>query len=122
MRRYDVAAAALAIGADRRWIDNAITHFTVHGVQRSARGRTRRLLPDSVLQLALAHQLWIALQLPVGRALELAHLMSTDGTVERDGFRLSIDIAGLRRELEHRLAAAVESAIAPRRGRPPLRR
>lgn len=122
MRRYNVAVAALAINAHRRWVDNALSQFAVDGVQRSARGRSRRLPTQSVLHLAIAHRLWTVLGIPVGHALELARPARAGDTVEREGIRLSIDIESIARELELRLASAVENAVTPRRGRPPSRR
>ena len=121
MKRYNVMATTLALGIDGKWIDNAITQFNVAGVQRFRRGRDRSLTAGSVLQLAIAHRLWVALGVPVGRALAVAPILIHDGELVLDDVRLSIDVQTIRVRLEHRLADAAEHVVAPRRGRPPLR-
>ena len=122
MKRYTVAASALAVGADERWIDNAITQFDVPGVRRFRRGRDRHLTGASVLQLAIAHRLWVALGVPVGKALMLASSLGENGEAMVGEVRIAMDVQGMRSGLEQRLADATEHLVAPRRGRPPSRR
>ena len=122
MKLYTIAASTLAVGADRRWIDNAITQFDVSGVRHFRRGRDRHLTSASVLQLAIAHRLCGALGLTVGKALLLASSIADSGEASVGDVRIAIDVQAIRLDLERRLADAAEHFVAPRRGRPPLRR
>ncbi len=122
MKRYTIAAATLAVGAEGRWIDNAITQFNVAGVRRFRRGRDRHLSPAGILHLAIAYRLWGALGLPVGKALLLATSLADSGEASLGDVHLAMDVQGIRQDLEQRLADAADRLVAPRRGRPPLRR
>ena len=127
MRAYTVAAAAVAIGANAKWVDNVLSHHAVPGVGRAARGVDRRLTPTAVLLLAITRLLVQELELPIARALVLAHEVARHRAPSGDHslsptLSLRVDVAAVERELSHRLAHAVETSVRPRRGRPPLTR
>jgi hypothetical protein len=76
------------------------------------------------LLLALTRQLHVSLAIGVRDALQLAtRLLADDGGAEwrMGALRLVLDRAALERALDDRLRIALESAPAPRRGRPPSR-
>ena len=125
MRSYDVAMASLAIDAPPKWTDNVLTQHEVAGVTPARRGLARRVPHATLMHLALTRELHVEVGLGVRDALHLARqLLSTDGAagVQRGSVRLVLDRALLDRTVERRLRDALESAPAPRRGRPARRR
>lgn len=123
MRTYHLAAAALAIEAPAKWLDNLISQHQIPGVRRERRGVSRRISPDGLLHAALVRRLSADVGLPVGRAVVVAReLVSADGTLSFDRFALSVDLRDLRQLLELRLREVVETTVPARRGRPPRRR
>ena len=123
MRSYSVAVAALAIDASHKWVDNLLSHFTVPHVASDRRGVARRIPHSALLQLAVTRELNTGLAIGVRDALALAtELLASDSNgVSRGGhLRVTWDRGAFERALGHRLRDALESAPAPRRGRPPV--
>lgn len=121
MRLYDVAVAALAIDAPQKWVDNVLSQHIVPDVVTDRRGVARRIPHSALLHLALARDAHAEIGLSVRDALHLAaQLLAADGdAVQVSGhLRVSVDRTGLERALAARLRDALESAPAPRRGRP----
>ncbi len=125
MRLYDVAIAALAIHAPRKWVDNILSHHEVPEVVIARRGVSRRIPHSALLQLALTRDLHVDLGMSVRDALGLAAALLRDeeGAVHTSGhLRVTLDRASLERRLQARLRDALESAPVPHRGRPRTRR
>lgn len=120
-RAYTLGTAALALGVSSKWLDNALSHFKVAGVQQKRQGVARRLAVDSLMALSVAVVLVDQLQVPLGRAIKISEqLARNDGRqVVSNTVQFSVDLATLRNELLDRLEHAVEIAPVPRRGRPP---
>jgi len=121
MRSYSVAISALAIGAPHKWIDNLLSHCPIPDVSAERRGVARRIPHVALLQLALTRELHLELGIGVRDALALAGelLSSDDNAVSRGGhLRVTCDRLALERMVSDRLRDALESAPAPRRGRP----
>lgn len=121
MRSYSVAVSSLAIAAPIKWLDNLLSHFPVPGVGAERRGVARRIPHSALLLLALTRELHLELGIGVRDALALAaHLLAADdGAVSRGGhLRVTCNRPALERSLSDRLRDALESAPAPRRGRP----
>ena len=124
MRSYTVAVSALAIGAPHKWLDNLLSHFPVPDVGSERRGVARRIPHSALLHLALARELHLDLGVGVRDALALAAdlLSSPEGAVSRGGhLRVTCDRLALEHAVGARLREALESAPAPRRGRPAAR-
>jgi hypothetical protein len=125
VRSYDVAMASLALGAPVKWTDNLLSHYAVPGVVSSDRGASRRIPHGALVFLAVVRELHTKLGLGVRDAVAMAPRLLADdaGTVHESGhLRVTLDHAGLERDLTLRLREALESAPTPRRGRPPTRR
>jgi hypothetical protein len=121
MRSYSVAVSSLAIGAPLKWLDNLLSHFPIPKVSLARRGVARRIPHSALVQLALTRELHLELGVGVRDALALAgELLSSDhGAVSRGGhLRVTCDRLALERAVSDRLRDALESAPAPRRGRP----
>lgn len=121
MRSYSVAVSSLAIGAPHKWLDNLLSHFPVPDVDSERRGVARRIPHSSLVLLALTRELHLDLGLGVRDALALASdlLSSEEHAVSRGGHvRVTCDRRTLEQSLVARLRDALESAPAPRRGRP----
>jgi len=124
MRSYSVAISSLAIGAPHKWLDNMLSHFPLPDVASERRGVARRVPHSALLHLALARELHLELGMGVRDALALARdlLSSSEGAVSRGGhLRVTCDRRALEQSVSARLRDALESAPAPRRGRPARR-
>jgi hypothetical protein len=127
-RSYDVAAAALALDVEPKWVDNVLSHHDVPGIARSRQGVSRAITPAGLLHLAVARALAEGVRVPIGTAIELATVLlagqagSVAETPVAPTLTLRLDRAAMASALEHRLLDAVELAPARRRGRPPRRR
>jgi hypothetical protein len=116
--------ASLAIDAPAKWTDNVLSQHHVDDVVAARRGVARRIPRTALVSLALTRELHVTLGMSVRDALALAHelLSSHDSaTATRGHLRLVCDRVALERALDTRLRDALESAPAPKRGRPSLR-
>ena len=122
MRSYTVAVASLAIGAPARWTDNLLSQHPLPDVVSHHRGVARRISYPALVRLAVIRQVHVGLGIGVGDAIRVAaRLLDPDGTgVYSSGqMHLTVDRHALESALQSRLAAVLESAPMPRRGRPP---
>jgi hypothetical protein len=122
VRAYTVAATAIALRVPPKWLDNTLSHFKITGVTQTRQGISRRLDTRSILILEIAIRLTRALGTPLSIALDIAERFSKHSgspTELEGGLTLSLDFTQVETDLLSRLAHAVESAPAPRRGRPP---
>lgn len=131
MRGYSVATAALALGIEHKWLDNLLSQNKVQGVSQSRQGVQRRLAPGALYVIATIHRLNRGLQIPVSRAIELAHdlwrvpgdeLSGNPAVIQLDGVSLAVDREELRRLVDEAVAGALEIAPRTRRGRPRRKR
>ena len=135
-RVYDIAVAALAIGVERKWLDNLTAQHSIPGTEHLARGVARRLSMRTLLTAAIVRDLSRGLGVPVARGVAVASLVlgaeptdqpvpASTPTAQRAGLQiadsvsLSIDVARLEMEIERRLLVAMETMVPRRRGRPP---
>ena len=127
MRSYSVAAAALALELEPKWLDNLLSQNRVAGVAQSRQGVARRISPGALYVIATVRDLNQQLQIPVSGALRLAHeLWSEPSTAPAEArtrlgvgaFSIELDRNTVRRRVDAALADALEMAPRPRRGRP----
>jgi hypothetical protein len=122
VRSYDIAIASLAISAPAKWTDNLLSQHGLPEVASSRHGVSRLISYPALVRLALIRQLHTWLGLGVGDAIRIAGELLDSGDThahESGQLRLTFDRPGLERVLDARLADVLESAPAPRRGRPP---
>lgn len=122
MPSYDIATAAFAAGAPKKWLDNLASQHPVPGIERMRRGVTRDFSFEAVLAVWLVRSLCVELAIPVHTATRIAAEIqaSLDGSITLPGgFTLSIDLEAAAREVRQRLLEAAESVPRVRRGRPP---
>lgn len=142
-RAYDVAVSALALGVERKWLDNLTSQHTIPGTEHVARGVPRRLAMQALVTAAIVRDLNRGLGVSVARAIELAGAVRARGPGESwtnpdligtqaaqqfppevvlaigDSVTLTIDAALIEQELERRLVTVMETTVPRRRGRPP---
>jgi len=125
MRAVTTGTAAFALGITKKDLDNILSRYPIRGYERGRQGVARRLSLASIEQVALAIDLTRDYSIPVPTALLLAEesLSSREGVVSSPGGHLAIhaDLDRIRRDLQAKLAEAIEHVIPPRRGRPPTR-
>lgn len=121
MPAYSIAMAALAINAPIKWTDNAVSQNSADGIVSVRRGIPRRVSRAGLLLLALARELHVELGLGVADALAKAARLveARHGTIRLGHLTVVADMEALQRDLDRRVAEALESAPVPRRGRPP---
>lgn len=125
MPSFDLAASAFALGVERKWLDNVLSHHEVEGTTRVRQGIQRRLGPATLLRIAVSKLLIEHLRLPISRALQIAQMVCASGTGEgavAPGLAVRVDVGALERGLTMRLREAAELIVPVRRGRPPKRR
>ena len=121
MRLYSIAVTSLAVGAPIKWTDNLISQHQIPDVRSMSRGVSRGVSWKGVVRIALIRDLHRQLGCGVREAVALADtlLRSADGTlVAGERLTLVVDRLALERDVQRRLADALESAPTPRRGRP----
>lgn len=128
MRGYSVAASALAIGVEPKWLDNLLSQNRVPGVVQARQGVPRRIPPSALYLIATAHGLNRDFQVPVGAALRLAQAIwesPNTGAVAAfavEDLSLQVDREALKSRVDQAVAEAIEMAPRPKRGRPPKTR
>jgi hypothetical protein len=124
-RYYHVDIAAFAAEADRKWVDNLLSHFVIAGVESARQGVSRRLSINAIQTVVLVRILARDTGLSIDRALSTANdlLGASDGRVlgGAEWVALQIDRPAFEAEVDRRVAAAVESVVPKRRGRPSSR-
>lgn len=139
MASYSTITAAIALGIDRKRLENLLLRCRIPGTSRGRQGHARRLSRTSLLALAALVRLQDELGIPASHAAELlaGGLLSAGsrasrdqadagarvepgapGALRRGPFTLAVDVAALDRELAAALAEAIEVSPRPRRGRP----
>jgi len=121
---YHVDIAGYAASTPRKWVDNLLSHFEVPGVEQGRRGSARRVTQVGLYHIALVRIIARELGVPLKTAVMLATtLMRTEspelpviGTLA-----LRFDRELFQREVDARVAEAVEAIVPARRGRPPAR-
>jgi hypothetical protein len=124
MRSYHIEVAALAAGADQKWVDNLLSHFAIPGVESARRGIARRISQRGLEHVALVRQIARDIGLPLARAVELAVrlLASANGLIDVTGaIQLRFDRPAFEAEVSRRVADAAERSTPARRGRRPAR-
>ena len=128
---YDLAALAEAFDADTRQLDNLLSRNEIDGVDRRARGVTRRVTLDAAVTIRVALELATTLRVPFAHALFIAArvvrsrtegLGSTGEVPVGPYCALRVDLPSLRRLTLEQLDAAVEIVGKRPRGRPPTKR
>lgn len=122
MRSYHVDIARHATDAERKWIDNLLSHFDVPGVARSRRGSPRRITTAGIYHIALTRRIVLELSTTLKAATALAQTLlrsdESDLTVFH-GLSLRFDRPAFEAGVDARIAEAVEMIVPARRGRPP---
>ena len=120
MRLYDVAVAAVALRVDRKWLDNVLSQHDVPGVGRSVQGVARQIPLRSLVIISVVRDLQQLIGLGVGRGLEVAGRLvgPAHGHARLGVAVMTVDVAAVEQDLDHRLVDAMEVVIPRRRGRP----
>lgn len=118
MRAVTTATAAVALGIDRKTLDNAISRLGSAVVPRGRQGLERRIPANLLPVIALAMDISTHLGTPIREAFPLAQRLMAG---QRElGPRLSIhaDVDRIQGEISARLESAIETVVRRPRGRP----
>lgn len=123
MRSLTTAAAAAALGVDRKLLDNILSKEACYLIGKGARGRARRIDFPALQRIAIALVLARDLGVSVARGLKLAEAVLVDenrGAVAIGSLiRLQFDLPQLNRAVEEAVVDTLEGFVTPKRGRPP---
>lgn len=120
-RLYHIEVAQHAVGADKKWVDNLLSHFEVPGVERARQGIARRISSRGIYHIALIHRLNSELGISVSSALPLATrlLASHAGRVGVGlWLELEVDLPSMQHGLDRLIEEASEISAPARRGGP----
>lgn len=119
-RAYTVATVALALQVSPKWVDNILSHHSVHGVTGGRQGIARQVTVEGLLHLKLTQLIIHDLGVATAAALALAtRVIQTGGRYSSgSGIVVQADLPVIRARILDSLTQAVESAPHPRRGRP----
>lgn len=121
MASYSTITAAIALGIDRKRLENLLARAHLQETaSRSRQGRSRRLDRSTLLTLATLVELQERLGMPAWIAAEVAAgLVAGNPAPHRRGpVTVTVDLRQIDTELTASLALAMEMAPRPRRGRP----
>jgi hypothetical protein len=125
VRSYNVTVTSLAVDAPVKWTDNLLSQHTIPNVLSAHRGVARRITHQALVRIAIVRQLHVRLGVSVADAVRIAEQLLFDfrpiGVHTSGQLTLTLDLAELERQLDIRLADALESAPSIRRGRPPAK-
>jgi hypothetical protein len=126
MAAYSIATVALALGVERKRLENILSRYEIPSTRSGRQGQARRLTRDATVNLAAMIQLEDLLSIPAPAAADLVRTArgqagSPEGSVQlvRESVSLIIGFAAIERALLAQLSEALEMAPRPRRGRPP---
>jgi hypothetical protein len=121
-RHYHVDIAVFAADADRKWVDNLLSHFDVPGVESARQGVARRISAHGIHHIALTWRLASAGGLSLASALAASRelLQAPNAAVQlAPALTLELNRADFLAEIDSRIGEGVESIVPKRRGRPP---
>lgn len=120
-RFYHIEVVQHAVNANKKWVDNLLSHFEVPGVERARQGIARRISSRGIYHIALIHQLNRELGISVSSALPLAtQLLASDAGRVGVGrwLELEVDLPAIQQSLDRLIEEASEISAPARRGRP----
>jgi len=118
MRAYTAATAAFTLRKPAKWVDNVLSHHSIHGVGRKSQGVARRLSLEAIIELAVALRIHRGFGSSIARSLEVARSLGPGGICRIEGVTVSVNLQEIRSEVLDRLQHAVETVPVPKRGRP----
>jgi len=121
MKSLSTAAAAAALGIDRKALDNVLAREASSLVASGRRGRSRRIPMAALERIAVALVLSRDLGVGIARGLELAAaiIAAPASSIPAGSLcTVTFEVARLRHALERAVDEALESIAEPVRGRP----
>lgn len=134
MRAVTGATAADILGVEQKAFDNLLLRIGPDAITPGRQGVERRIPVALIEDLLLSLELSRGLSIPAKDAFQLARrlLGRSPGTGRPDleadfvgslhigaFIQIGVDVQSLRRQVQERLEAAVETVVRRRRGRPP---
>lgn len=121
MRTLSTASAAVALGIDKKTLDNIVARDCRSIILTGRRGRSRQIPVAALERIAVAFILNRDLGVSFARGIELAELIfnAPFSAVSIGSLgTLTFDVSRLRRTLELAIDEALEAVAEPARGRP----
>jgi len=126
MRAITSQTAAQVLEITPKQLDNLLLRIgggasSSESGSKGRQGRERRIPIKILPELALTLELMAGLGVGVRDGYRLAAALCSGGDQEAGHLTLRADLEGLRDQIDQRLAAAIETTVRAKRGRPILR-
>jgi hypothetical protein len=126
MRAITSQTAAQVLEITPKQLDNLLLRIggvasSTENGSKGRQGRERRIPIKILPELALTMELISGLGVGVRDGYRIASALCSGGGHEVGHITIGADLEGLRDRLDQRLAAAIETTVRARRGRPPSR-
>lgn len=124
MRAITSQTAARVLEITPKQLDNLLLRIggvasSMENGSRGRRGRERRIPIKTLPELALTLELVTGLGVGIRDGYRIAAALCSGGGHEIGHLTLGADLDGLMDRIDERLAAAIETTVRARRGRPP---
>lgn len=118
MRAVTTATAAVAIGLNKKALDNLLARLDLTRAVAGRQGVERRIPVVLLPQLLLTAELSDQLGMPIRSAFALAWRLGTGEAAAGAFVRVSADTSAIQLEIDRQLEVAIETVVRRPRGRP----
>ncbi len=118
MRAVTTATAAVAIGLQKKALDNLLGRLDLPEAPSGRQGVERRIPVTLLPQLLLTAELSDQLDIPIRSAFALARRLVAGDVSAGPFLRLRADTESINKEIDRQLEVAIETVVRRPRGRP----
>lgn len=118
MRAVTTATAAVAIGLQKKALDNLLGRLDLPEAPSGRQGVERRIPVSLLPQLLLTAELSNLLDMPIRSAFALARRLVAGDVAAGPFLQLRVDTESITAEIDRQLEVAIETVVRRPRGRP----
>ena len=118
MRAVTTATAAVALGLQKKALDNLLGRLDVPEAASGRQGVERRIPVSLLPQLLLTAELSNLLDMPIRSAFALARRLVAGDVAAGPFLQLRVDTESITAEIDRQLEVAIETVVRRPRGRP----
>ncbi len=118
MRAVTTATAAVALGLQKKALDNLLGRLDLPEAASGRQGVERRIPVSLLPQLLLTAELSNLLDMPIRSAFALARRLVAGDVAAGPFLQLRVDTESITAEIDRQLEVAIETVVRRPRGRP----
>lgn len=118
MRAVTTATAAVALGLQKKALDNLLGRLDLPEAASGRQGVERRIPVSLLPQLLLTAELSNLLDMPIRSAFALARRLVAGDVAAGPFLQLHVDTESITAEIDRQLEVAIETVVRRPRGRP----